>query len=357
MISVIIQGIIGIFVVLILLLIAFMIYNYERVNIIKNSKKIKKKIQIFNGIYDYSLYHDTEYNTFLQNSYTYRDLAPSINQSGGAEYTYNFWLKINRSSLLNSNSHGDDIILFMRGSKLQIPYTNEGSGGSNCLLKQNKKYILVKNPLIRMKNDGTSIIVEYNTLTNPDAYRSDGTTLTKCDTGAWDDRNAGLLGIYNMTSSEYDNKWFMFTVVIREITPENDILNKFKTSCKIYLNGINMLDRVVEAPFNGESNKSPGSAAMKHNKAPLYLNPGNLLSKNKNLIEEKLFTNNDNDFSPLQMADLTYLNYAANDNQIKTMFSSGFSKEPFKLMEKPGVTYYPIANISSGTSHNNVKPY
>ena len=33
-----------------------------------------------------------------------------------------------------------------------------------------------------MKNDGTSIIVEYNTLTNPDAYRSDGTTLIKCDT-------------------------------------------------------------------------------------------------------------------------------------------------------------------------------
>ena len=57
------------------------------------------------------------------------------------------------------------------------------------------------------------------------------------------------------------------------------------------------------------------------------------------------------------MSDLTYLNYAANENQIKSIFKYGFSKEPFKLAEKPGVTYYPIANVSSGSSHNSVKPY
>ena len=355
MISHIIQAILGIFVVLMLLLIAFMIYNYERLNIIKNSRSIKKKVPIFSGIYDYSMYHNTEYNTFLANSNTFRDLAPSINQAGGAEYTYNFWLNINRKALVASNIHSEDIILFMRGSMLQIPYANSGTGGKNCLLNRNGKYILVKNPLIRMKNDGGSIIVEYNTLTNPDAYRSDGTTLIKCDTGKWDDRNGGLLGVYNMTSSEYDNKWFMFTVVIQEITPENDVLNKFKTSCKIYLNGINMLDRVVEAPFNGASDISPGSAAMKHNKAPLYLNPGNLLTKDNNLLASKIFDNNE--LSPLQMSDLTYFNYAANENQIKSLFKSGFSKEVFKLVENPGVTYYPIANVTSGTSHNSVKPY
>lgn len=353
MLSIMIQAILGIFVVLILLLIAFMIYNYERLNIIRNSKSIRKKIPIFKGIYDYSMYHKTEYNTFLENTNTYRDLAPSINQSGGAEYSYNFWLKINRKALLEANTHGEDIILFLRGSMLQIPYKNDGTGGANCILKKNGKYILVKNPLIRMKNDGTSIIVEYNTLTNPDAYRSDGTTLVKCDTGKWDDRNGGLLGIYNMTSSEYDNKWFMFTVVIREITPENDVLNKFKTSCKIYLNGINMLDRVVEAPFNGASDKSPGSAAMKHNKSPLYLNPGNLLLWSER--NNEIFTNSE--LSPLLMSDLTYFNYATNDNQIKTLFKSGFSKDAFKLAEKPGITYYPIANVSSDSGYNSVKPY
>ena len=69
----------------------------------------------------------------------------------------------------------------------------------------------------------------------------------------------------------------------------------------------------------------------------------------------KIFTNSE--LSPLQMSDLTYLNYAANENQIKSMFISGFSKKPFQLTEKPDVTYYPIANVTSGTSHNSVKPY
>ena len=116
-----------------------------------------------------------------------------------------------------------------------------------------------------------------------------------------------------------------------------------------------MLDRVVEAPFNGASDKSPGSAAMKHNKAPLYLNPGNLLTDDNNILEDKIFQNSE--LSPLQMSDLTYFNYAVNENQIKSLFKSGFSKGPFKLAEKPGITYYPIANVTSGTSHNSVKPY
>lgn len=353
MISVMIQAILGIFIVLILLLIAFMIFNYERLNIIRNSKSIKKKVPIFNGIYDYSIYSNIEYNTFLENSNTFRDLAPSINQAGGAEYSYNFWLKIDKNHLTQQHTNDDDILLFMRGSKLQIPYKNDAPGQQNCLLNTLGKYILVKNPLIRMKHDGTSIIVEYNTLTNPDAYRSDGTTLIKCDSEKWDDRNAGLLGIYNMTAAEYNNKWFMFTVVIKEITPENDVLNKYKTSCKIYLNGINMLDRVVEAPFNGISDKTPGSAAMKHNKAPLYLNPGNLLSasgENSNIF-------NDSSLSPLQMSDLTYYNYAINDNQIQSIFKSGFSKEPFRMDEIPGIVYYPIANVTYGTSQNHVKAF
>jgi len=350
MISTLIQAILGIFIVLILLLVAYMIYNYERLKIIKTSKNIKKKIPLFSGIYEYSVHGEVEYNTFKNSSKMYRDLAPSINQSGGAEYSYNFWLNINKSDLINSNPNGNDIILFFRGSKIQLNYDNNAK---NCNLENNNKYILVKNPLIRMNSAGDSIIVEYNTLTNPDAYRIDGDTLIKCDGATWDDKNRGLLGIYNMTSSEYNKKWFMFTLVMREITPENDILNKYKTSCKIYLNGINVLDREVEAPYNGDTDYSLGSAAMKHNKAPLYVNPGNLISSSASPPE--IF--GDAELSPLKMADLTYFNYAINNNQIKTLFNAGFNKETFKPLEEPGVVLYPIANVSSGTSYNNVKPY
>jgi len=330
-----------------------MIYNYERIDSLMNASNIKKKINIFKGIYDYSTHSDIEYNTYNESSNSYRNLSPSINQTGGAEYSYNFWLKIDRSAMVDANVTGDDILLFLRGSKIQIPY-RQTSSQSNCLLKKRGKYILVKNPLLRMKKDGTSIIVEYNTLSDPDAYRFDGNALIKCETGKWDDRNAGLLGIYDMKSSEFDNKWFMFTLVLKEITPENDILNKFKTLCKIYLNGVLALNREVESPYNGTIDNIPGSTAMKHNRAPLFLNPGNLLSLNPINTNKKIF--NSNDTSPLQMADLTYYNYALDTDQIKSIFTNGFNKYPYVPPTNPGAILYPIANIDTNSS-NSAKPY
>ena len=362
MISNLLQVILAITIVLILLFIAFMIYNYERNDILKNSKNIKKKIKLFEGIYDYSINNKETYDTYSVNKNLYKDLSPSINQRGGAEYSYNFWLKIDKGSMRDSTI-AEDIILFLRGSILQVPYKNapnasEDLTGKNCILQKNDKYILVKNPLIRIDNKGSSIIVEYNTLTNPDSYRESGTGKISCDGESWDDRNKGLLGIYNMTSSEYNNKWFMVTVVLREITPENDFLNKFKTSCKIYLNGIKMLDREVEAPYNGIEEQLEGSATMKHNNSPLHLNPGNILLKrntNNYSDSDKLFISESN--SPLQMADLTYFNYSITDNQIRSLFNSGFSKKPFVPASPPDVIAYPIADINKNTLYSNVKPY
>jgi len=359
MISNLLQVILAITILLILLFIAFMVYNYERNDILKNSKNIKKKVKLFEGIYDYSINGKQTYDTYSIIDNTYKDLSPSINQRGGAEYSYNFWLKINKGSIKTS-TQAKDIILFLRGSILQVPYKNtpaeeSTTDGKNCILEKNNKYILVKNPLIRINKSGSSIIVEYNTLTNPDSYRESGTGKINCEGDSWDDRNQGLLGIYNMTSSEYNDKWFMVTVVLREITPENDILNKFKTSCKIYLNGIKMLDREVEAPYNGIEDRLEGSAAMKHNNSPLHLNPGNILidrvTENENIFEDG------NINSPLQMADLTYFNYSITDNQIRSLFNSGFSKKPFVAVKPPDVISYPIADINKNTLYSNVKPY
>lgn len=358
MISNLLQVILAITILLILLFIAFMVYNYERNDILKNSKNIKKKIKLFEGIYDYSINEKQIFDTYSINKNLYKDLSPSINQRGGAEYSYNFWLKIDKSSISGATT-ADDIILFLRGSILQVPYKNtplaEGIEGKNCILQKNNKYILVKNPLIRINKEGSSLIVEYNTLTNPDSYRESGIGKIKCETGTWDDRNEGLLGIYNMKSSEYNNKWFMVSIVLREITPENDVLNKFKTSCKIYLNGIKMLDREVEAPYNGIEDQLEGSAAMKHNNSPLHLNPGDILYEANTDNSQDLF--NDESKSPLQMADLTYFNYSITDNQIRSLFNGGFSKKPFVPASPPDVIAYPIADINKNTLYSNVKPY
>lgn len=310
----IVQIFLSVLLVIILLLVAVFIYEYESIINLQNSKSLRKEIMIFDGIMDFSTTQWT-FNTYNKSLMSFKDLTPSINQSGGAEYSYNFWLYINKNTL-ESTTNSSDIVLLLRGSKIKIPYMNN----TNCEVYNKGSYILVKNPLIRMKSDGSAMIVEYNTITNPDAYRENGDNAINCASGSWYDKNKGLLGIYNMNDYTFDRKWFMFTVVLREITPENDILYKNKTSCKIYINGVNILDRNVESPYNG----AYGSAAMKHNKAPLYVNPGDIYSSSGNDKENPFDTNGTT--SPLQMANLSYFNYALTELEVLQLFDRKFTK-------------------------------
>ena len=337
MISNIIQIFLGIFIVLILLLIAWLVYNYERVDMLKSRNNIKRKTRMFKGIYDYGVHDELEFNTYSKyNGQNYRDLIPSVNQKGGAEYSYNFWLKMDKGKLKNQTLC-DDIILLMKGDKIQLNYLTD----VDCkLINNNNKYIFIKNPLIRIDSKNlNSLVVEYNTITNPDSYRSNGNSLIKCSGGTYDDKNQGYLGIYDMNSSEYDKRWFMITLVLKEITTENDILNKFKANCKLYLNGIKMLDREVESPYNGITNDSIGSAAMKHNRSPLYVNPTKQICEEEpGKVTEKA--------EILMMADLDYYNYALEHEEVKKIFDKGFNKGKFDLLEDEDITTnYEIAKL------------
>ena len=312
----IIQIILASILLLILLFIAYFIYNYESVLIMRNAMSVRKEIVIFDGVMDFAT-TQWSFNTYNQSLASFKDLTPSVNQNGGAEYTYNFWLYMNKAGLNNISTAPSDVVLLFRGSKIKVPYKNN----KNCEIVNKKSYIMVKNPLIRMKADGTSIVVEYNTITNPDAYRESGTNAIECASGSWFDKNKGMLGVYNMDNYIYNKKWFMLTVVLREITPENDILYKNKTSCKMYMNGINVLDRVVESPYSN----SYGSAAMKHNRAPLHVNPGNIFSTAATADANPFITSGDGT-SALQMANLHYFNYALSEAEIMQLFQKGFSQ-------------------------------
>jgi hypothetical protein len=337
MISNIIQIFLGIFIVLILLLIAWLVYNYERIDMLKSRNNSKRKTRMFKGIYDYGVHEELIFNTYSKyQGKNYRDLIPSVNQKGGAEYSYNFWLKMDKEKLKNQTLC-DDIILLMKGDKIQLNYLTD----VDCkLINNNNKYIFIKNPLIRIDSKNlNSLVVEYNTITSPDSYRSNGNSLIKCNGGSYDDKNQGYLGIYDMKSGEFDKRWFMITLVLKEITPENDILNKFKTSCKIYLNGIKMLDREVESSYNGITNDSVGSAAMKHNRSPLFVNP------TKQICNEET-TKVTNKAEALMMADLDYYNYALEHEEVKKIFDKGFNKEKYDLLEDEEMTTnYEIAQL------------
>lgn len=320
--------------------IAFLIYNYETIRNMRNSQSLKREIVIFDGILDYNVSH-IKYDTYNKSVSSFKDLSPSVNQNGGAEYSYNFWLYVDKKAIKKSNS-SSDIILLLRGSKIKYPYLNK----ANCHIVNDGTDIFVKNPLIRLKNDSAALILEYNTITSPDAYRENGNTIINCESNSWYDKSKGLLGVYNMDSYIYDKKWVCLTFVLREINPDNDVLYKNKTNLQIYANGVNILDRTIESPYN---DGLEGSSVMKHNRAPLYVNPGNLYNKDK---DDK--TTEQIPADSLLMANLNYYNYALTVNEIQGIFNKGFTKTPAILPSMENKTIedkYAIAPvITTGTN-------
>jgi len=294
----IIQVVFAIFLVLLLSFVAYVVYNREILNGM-TSNNLQKETEIFDGILDFNS-SNYEFDTFDAMASSYKNLTPSVNQQGGAEYSYNFWVYIDRNKFHSSN----DIILFMRGNKTKVPYINT----SNCILQKKGEYYLVKNPLVRLSKDGSSLIVEYNTITNPDANREYGKNIVDCASRNTFDNNKGLLGIYDLDkTSVYDKKWFMVTIILKESNPGGDILYKNKTTCKMYMNGSLILDRNTESSYNS----SYGSTTMRHNRGKLFVN----------LNDEKI--GNPDTF---KMANLSYFNYALTEKDIIALFNKKFTK-------------------------------
>lgn len=316
-----VEIILGILFVLFLSFVAYLIYNRELISNISAYSTTKKEIVLFEGVMDFQS-SKYKFDTYKKSASSYKDLTPSINQNGGAEYSYNFWLYVDKGGLSVTSK---DIVLLLRGDSMKIPYLSN----TNCFLngENNDGYYLVKNPLIRMKSDGSSLIVEYNTITSPDSYREYGKNATDCSSSSWYEKNKGMLGIYDM-GSRFDKRWFMVTVVLQEINPDSDILYRNKTSCKMYINGTNVLDRVVESPYNG----SYGSAAMKHNRGKLHVNPG------ETSIQEDV----------LKIANLSYFNYALSGVDIEELFQKKFTKTQALIMtdtDDDQQLKYQIANL------------
>ena len=115
----ILQVIIAIIVILLLGFLSYSIYNSEiRTNLYNLSIQnvTKKKVPIFKGIYSYD--NDrVSYNTNNPKYGDYVGLDPSINQTGGAEYSYNFWLYKTVESPTTP--------LFIRGSMHKTKYNSD----------------------------------------------------------------------------------------------------------------------------------------------------------------------------------------------------------------------------------------
>jgi hypothetical protein len=333
--------------------IAYSIFDREYLSSIRLYNTNKKETKIFTGIYLLSQ-SQARIETLNKNDPYYLNINPSVNQNGGAEYSYNFWLyfniKASTGRIIEKDGGGSVdanknafIVLFYKGVKQFVPYkqnrlscdTDKGDS------VQPHPYILVKNPLVKLNNNGKELVVEYNNLNNPDSFHSSAVNLI-CDEikDKMYGTNVNKLGVKNINTDMYNKTWNMITIVLQESPSNEEKLFSNRTNCKIYFNSTLISDR---STFNNDvlnlNNDTGISTAMKNNIGNLYINPKtnienayihfstpaerNLIYKIDDITEDDTITKD----SPIKMANMSYFNYALSDNQILELYNKGFDKK------------------------------
>jgi hypothetical protein len=352
MIDIIIQIILSLFLISIMALISYSIYNKEYYNSVTSFNNNKKQTNIFTGIFDFSSERDLDIETYDTNLYSYLDINPSVNQNGGAEYSYNFWLffdlkdgAISNDSNFNiieaTNSEWSDhnkykyIILFYKGEKtISQAYSSnnlECENNANVQKIDKGQRILIKNPLVKIRNDAKEIIIEYNNINYPETYNNSAVSLNCSDIKVLKElRNNNKFGIKNINTDILKQRFNMITIVFQENPKSEEIFNNTNANCRIYFNGELYEDRLANTNnIESDTIDSFKSRVMKSNYSKLHINPtkanpsGNAMnpSISKLTLEDKITT-----ISPLQLADLTYYNYALTNKEIIQLYKNGFSK-------------------------------
>ena len=254
------QVLAAIAVVIILFIIAYFIFNREAVNAARQSAVLKNRVDVFKGVKDMAITTGESYNTVNDKAGLYIPLKPSVNQQGGIEFTYNFWLYQDQgfqASVPNtanvptdSGISVHDIILLLKGKKDVTTYKN--------ICGIDKKDIFIKSPLIKLENYGDALTVEFNTEKSADAVR-EGARDT-CDTisNDWNDKNSHKISLRGIKSKPaFDKKWFMVTVVMQDTYPNDPLPFRNKIRVRIYINGVLELDQYVDNKYEEEENTPP----------------------------------------------------------------------------------------------------
>jgi hypothetical protein len=335
--------------------IAYSIFDREYLSSIRLYNTNKKETQIFTGIFPLTL-GQARIETLNKNDPYYLNINPSVNQNGGAEYSYNFWLYFNikpsngkiinlRNSVSDVGDRNNDsfIVLFYKGVKQLVPYKQNRLSCDTDKVdgKQPYPYILVKNPLVKLNNNGKELVVEYNNLNNPDSFHSSAVKLICSEIkDKMYGTNVNKLGVKNINTDMYNKTWNMVTIVLQESPSNEEKLFSNRTNCKIYFNSTLISDR---STYNNDvlnaNNETGISTAMKNNIGNLYINPlknigasyTNNPTDNKHDLISRIEEIEEDDGikkdSPIKMANMSYFNYALTDNQILDLYNKGFDKK------------------------------
>ena len=343
--SVTLQIFLAIVLVIVLGVIGVLMYNWENVAAIRRSMVTRKEVPIFLGVKDLKNSKNETYITASDRTNpNFRDVDVAVNQPGGAEFTYNFWLyvasDIGLTAATNTNDvdsgiKHDQVILFVRGSKTPKTFNNLCS---TTQVPKTKTDIYAKCPLVKLENAGKVLSVEFNTVASPDVVVENAQNLCENKTNDWDRKNSYKVGINGINS--LSDKWNMISVVIQDTNQSDPLPMRNKVRCRIFINGRVQLDKYVDGRFISSSEPKPATSILKQNSGHLYVAP--------DVSEAYQLTSLSN--KKLMMADLTYFNYAMDTKDISNLY-----KNKFNAYWSPAYSTYTItSSITPGTISSGV---
>jgi hypothetical protein len=315
MLYVLVQIIFAIILIVLMGVLAYGIYNKNAQEMLLdmiNPSSIKKSTQIIDGAYEYKGDNSAKFNTTDKTKGTYVDLSPSINQKGGAVYTYNFWLYFPNAAATGVDKD-KTLVLFNKGSNTLVKYTSS----LRCDTIEN--WFLVKNPLVRLDfNDSKhidAIVVEFNSIETPDVFHEGANTGDKDCSGDMVKKDANLIGIKDLaTRTDLLEQWNMITIVVSETSPDDNVfVSSNQALVKLYLNGY--------AYLNKDGQLENKSTAMKTNNSDLHL------GFSGDTTVSTIYTGAvPNESTKVAISDLTYFNYVLEDKEIIDLFKKGCNK-------------------------------
>ena len=315
MLYVLVQIIFAIILIVLMGVLAYGIYNKNAQEMLLdmiNPSSIKKSTKIIDGAYEYIGNTSSKFNTTDKTKGTYVDLSPSINQKGGAVYTYNFWLYFPTAA--NGVDNDTTLVLFNKGSNKLVKYT------SSLRCNTTNQWFLVKNPLVRLDFDSgkkiNAIVVEFNSIETPDVFHEGANTGDKdCTSGGMVAKDANLIGIKDLaTRTDLLEQWNMITIVVSETSPDDNVfVSSNQALVKLYLNGY--------AYLNKDGQLENKSTAMKTNNSDLHLGFKNDVTTT---TLNPIYTGSES--TKVAISDLTYFNYVLEDKEIIDLFKKGCNK-------------------------------
>jgi hypothetical protein len=276
----------GIVIVLVLYMITLLILNTDSLVVMLNNKvKQNEKIPIITGKTSIMKISGRTYNTVNPFAANFKKLGRSINDNGGAQFSYQFWMQITDTDAANFK----DLVILSRGDINQYKKGLYDEKTKNLSQGQEPDY-LIKCPLIKFGDSYNNMIIEFNTSKDPS---------TKMEVKMDNKTRKNLLSLSPLS-------WYLITYVLE------DNFSYVSTS----ENGVKVTLYINDFPYQSVSastNPLLKNNYLRQNDGDLYLFP--------NISQSKDF---------MQVADISYYNYALSQKHISSIFEKGPPKFEMK---------------------------